>query len=395
MPETRRNSVSILVFSPIARDARVLRQVKNLSRHYSVDVIAYGELPPDFNHVARMLPVKLARGSVARRALTLALLPLGRAAPGWAYDKWYWSRSEVCSAYDNLLASHANIIHANDILALPVAVRAAQQTGASVVLDLHEFARLELENMYWRLLYCHLVEYLMRKYSPQAASYITVNTTIAERYKREYGFCPQVILNAPEYGSGIRFHPVNPEHIHLVHHGSAIRARRLDLMIETVSHADPRFHLHFMLVGDQDYIARLRARAEQVAPRRVSFHSPVSPDRVVHEIAQYDVGFYLLPPASYNDTVALPNKFFDFINAGLAACTGPSQEMVRLSHEYGFGTATSSFDPEEAAALLDRLTPAEIDHMKQQALAARATLNAEVEMGKLLKLYDGLFAGMS
>ena len=81
------------------------------------------------------------------------------------------------------------------------------------------------------------------------------------------------------------------------------------------------------------------------------------------------------------------------VAAGLAVCAGPSPEMVRLISEYGFGVVAPSFNPSEIAAELNRLTAKDISMMKFKALEARTVLNAEVEMGKLLSLYEQLFAG--
>jgi hypothetical protein len=81
------------------------------------------------------------------------------------------------------------------------------------------------------------------------------------------------------------------------------------------------------------------------------------------------------------------------VAAGLAVCIGPSPEMAKITRQYGLGAVAGSFDPAEAAAILNSLSVEEIDRMKQHAVAARSVLNAETEMQKLLQLYAGLLAG--
>jgi hypothetical protein len=182
----------------------------------------------------------------------------------------------------------------------------------------------------------------------------------------------------------------------LIHHGGALRGRRLEQMIEAVAHCDPRYSLHFMLTPNQpDYLAHLRVFAEQAAPGRVIFHDPVHPDQIVQEIAHYDIGFYLLQPDNYNNQVALPNKLFDFINAGLAVCIGPSPEMARLVREHGCGIVTPSFDTAAVAATLNALRPEDIRAMQQGAARAREALNAQVEMGRVVAIYDRLLGEAS
>ena len=388
-----RPRVDILSFSPIASDARVLRQVEYLSRSYAVRVIGYGEYAPPPEWGAEMALVSLAGDIGWRRKLrTLALLPLGRLAGGPAYESWYWGRANHRSAYKILKDSDAGILHANDWNALPVALRAAAQTGGKVVLDLHEYAPRQSEEFWhWRVFQRPMIEHFLRRYSRRAAATITVNETIAEEYARQYGFHPVVVMNAPRLAAPTEFRPTDPAAIHLIHHGAAMRDRKLEGMIQAFAAAQERFILNFMLLeSNAAYVDELRTLGERLAPGRVFFHPPVKPDETVERIASFDLGFYILHPTNFNNAAALPNKFFDFIAAGLGVVIGPSPEMARLSRQYGFGAVAASFRPEDAAVTLNRLSAEDIDRMKQAARQARLELNADVEMGKLVQLYAEL-----
>ena len=169
-----------------------------------------------------------------------------------------------------------------------------------------------------------------------------------------------------------------------------MRDRQLERMIQVVALADQRFTLHFMLVGDQAYIAELKKIAGEIAAGRIFFDDPVAPPDVVRRIAEYDIGLFVLPPINFQWQVSLPNKFFDFINAGLAVCIGPSLEMARLTRQYGFGVVASSFEPVQVAETLNGLTTELIDVMKHRALETRKEFNAEIEMGKIVSLYEKL-----
>ena len=157
-----------------------------------------------------------------------------------------------------------------------------------------------------------------------------VEETIAEKYKEDFGFHSTVVLNTPEYVP-LPEKFVNPENITLVHHGIAKRDRNLELMIRTLDLCDGRYTLHFILADhDPGYIQYLKQLSDQLVPGRVWFHDPIPPDKIVHTIAQHDIGFFLLPPVNENYKYALPNKFFDFIMAGLAVCIGPSPSMSKI-----------------------------------------------------------------
>ena len=398
--------VAILSFTRIHMDARVLRQVRYLSQHYPIAVVGFGQLGSAAGGSVSMSPLPLPLGmDRGRKARTLFLLPLGRIAGGPAYEAWYWRRREHKQALDLLLKSSASFIHANDWDALPVAVRAGEEIGARVVFDAHEYAPLEREEQRrWRLLHKPMIHFFLVRYASRCAASVTVSDTIAARYGQEYGFHPIVVRNIPEAVAapacgddqdrpqGIR--PTDPSQIRLVHHGNAMRNRHLELLIETVARTDPRYSLHFMLIeSSPGYLVELQTLAHSLAPGRVFFHQPVPPREVVGRLAEYDMGIYLLPFTNFNNASALPNKFFDFVAAGLAVCIGPSPEMAKITRQYGLGAVAGSFDPAEAAAILNSLSVEEIDRMKQHAVAARSVLNAETEMQKLLQLYAGLLAG--
>jgi len=116
-------------------------------------------------------------------------------------------------------------------------------------------------------------------------------------------------------------------------------------------------------------------------------------DPLVERISSYDLGFYILPIIGVNYQLSLPNKFFEFVNAGLGMCIGPSPEMERLVRQYGFGVVAPSFDPAIVAETLNRLTAEMIDEMKRKSLKARKELNADIEMGKMIALYQSLQEG--
>lgn len=428
-----RKKVTILAFSPIARDARVLRQIKYLSEKYSVSVIGYGQLN-DYPHVKM---ISLSESNPVKEELTVTgnavnlknkirtwikwdyllvtfnflinlyrylyrLINIAREKVQYKkriimcilFPRWvYWNNSRYKKMLAALLLTAPDIIHANDWNTLPIAVRASSITKAKVILDLHEYAPLEFEhNSQWYATERHLVHYLLKVDAPRADATVTVNQTIADKYEQEYGFSPLVVMNAPEYDSQIVFHPTKDNHIHLVHHGIVSRSRKLDLMIEIIAQTDRRYILNFMLVanrrGDETLLQNLEDLADKLAPGRVFFRQPVPPSQIIREISLFDIGIFPLPHANYSQKYALPNKFFDFIHAGLAICIGPSPEMARLIEQYRFGVTAPSFEPTQMAAILNRLTSKEIDKMKRKSLEARSILCADIEMKKLINLYE-------
>jgi hypothetical protein len=389
-------SICLISFSPIYRDARVLRQIQYLSAQYCLTVIGYGPPHPAWQNHPRVkwITVTEDRHKLAK-PFRLAMLLLGRLYPP-LYNVWYWQKSHHQLALTEAITSGCRALHANDWETLPLAAEATKKTGACLVFDSHEYEPLMFENFRsWKLLHSPAITYFIRRYAHLADASITVAPVIAARYRQEFKLDPIVVLNAPDLVP-LPDRESDTNQIRLIHHGVANPERRLERMIETVALCDPRYSLHFMLVENNPaYVKSLRKLAEQVAPGRVTFHSPVAPEEIVQQISQYDIGFYLLELSdNYNNRAALPNKFFDFIAAGLAICIGPSPAMAEIVHQYGLGCVASTLNPAEVATMLNRLNVEQLLTMRQAARTAAQQLNAEHEMNKVVKLYHQLLEGV-
>lgn len=400
--------VGIISFSNIARDARVLRQVKALGGIYDLTVMGLGEKPSGFDEKnikwvnlevtyrspkSRLERLKnLARifAEFDRREIMLRVysrtIHLGRIFPA-LYDSWYWESPLFSKAYKDVCANPCDAYLANDWNALPIASEAAARHRARLVFDAHEYAPLEMEGLAWRLANAPKIVHFLEKYGPKADAMITVGPMIAQKYKDVFGFNPQVIRNAPE-AVPVPRHDIDPERIGIIHHGGAVRVRRLEEMIEVVAMTQPRFHLNFMLTGtDSAYIDELKNLSAKIAPGRVTFHDPVPPSKVVETISSFDLSLVLKKPTCFNEKYCLPNKFFDSIVAGLAVVSGPSPEMASIIREYVAGRVADSFSLIDVAKALDSLSTDDIRSMRAAASSAAGVLNADHEMRKLTDIF--------
>ena len=149
-------------------------------------------------------------------------------------------------------------------------------------------------------------------------------------------------------------------------------------MIRMLDDLDDRFTLDLILVPSEpayfDYLRRL-ARDRP----RVRFLDPVPMPEIAARLNHYDLGLYLLEPNSFNNRHALPNKFFEFIQARLAIAIGPSPEMARLVRAHGLGIVADDFDPRSLAASLKGLTTADIDAFKAASHRAAPVLSWDYE----------------
>jgi glycosyltransferase involved in cell wall biosynthesis len=400
-----RPSVCIIAFSPVARDGRVLRQIEYLAPHYDLTAIGIGPAPagvpgaagltwrrlpegPEESRWLRSLPMRAVDRAMRAAIPILNGIPALAAARGAAYERCYWSELWYRAALAFAVDAGCDAYHANDWTALPVAAEAARRLGARLVFDAHEYAPLEHENRPgWHVRERPVIEYFLRKYLCRVDGFTTVCEPIGRRYQEEFGVAARIVHNAPKRVD-LPARARDPAAVRLVHHGAAVRDRRLDKMILALAAAEPRFSLHLMLVpGHPGYVEELEALAQRVAPGRVAFHPPVPPGRTAEAVAAYDLGFYVLEPCSYNNLMAAPNKFFDYIAAGMPVCIGPSPAMAEIVRRYGLGLVAPSFDPAAVAATLDTLDGPALAALQQGARRAAGVFHADAEMAKLVSLY--------
>jgi len=356
-----------------------MRQVRLLESRYKVTVVGFGQKPDadiefiGVSHKPAPLPAKMWRAFKLLLGLS---------------ESYYWNRHEVRSARSLLGEQKFDLVISNDIAALPLALLVARE--APVLMDAHEYSPREFEDKWWwRLLIGRYHHDLCKRYLPRAGGMITVCQGIADEYALNYGVAAEVVQNAP---TSERLDPTKaePGRIRLIHHGGAIRSRHIETMIEVMRHLDDRFTLDLMLVGnDIGYMTELRTRAAKDS--RIRFVEPVPmPDICKALNGQYDMGIYLLPPVNFNHRYALPNKFFEFIQARLAVAIGPSPEMARLVKAYGFGVVAESFQPADLAALLSTVTEADLVRFKLAADVAAESLSYETGGRTLLSLVERL-----
>lgn len=375
----------VLSFTDLGRDPRVNRQIRFLARDFRVTAAGLGD--PGIEGV-EFLPLRGPEGSRIARALAAPLLVSGR------YERYYWSRPEIRQARERLSGRQADLFVANDIEALPVVLEAAGKTP--VLFDAHEYAPRQFEDLWrWRLLHRPFREYLCRTYIPRTAAMLTVCDTIAAAYARDTGVEPRVIWNAPEFAA---LEPsrggADDGQVRLVHHGGAQRSRRLELMIDTLKALPPRFTLDFLLVpADPAYLQELRARA--ACRPGIRFLPPVPMRDLPRALNRYDAGIYILPPVNFNHQAALPNKFFEFVQARLAVGIGPSVEMKNLVERFGLGVVAEDFSPPALARALGGLDAGRIAAFKNRAHAAARELSAEVQEARFRAVIAGMRLGSS
>ncbi|MDM8527692.1 glycosyltransferase [Anaerolineales bacterium HSG24] len=376
-------TIVIISYSNLYTDPRVNRQIRFLSQKYRV--IAIGFANPQVQNVTFM-PVTHVSKNYVQKLGAIALLSTKQ------YETYYWKFSHVQETLQLLNAIKADLIIANDLETLPVVLRGAN--GVKVVFDAHEYFPKQFEDRFLeKLFFTAYKNYFCKLYIPKVDGMMTVCQKIADEYEKDMGVKAVVVTNAPKY------HSIEPNlkstedrKVRMIHHGGANPSRRIENMIKVMDYIDDRFELDLLLVPfESRYTEKLKKLARH--NKKIRFLPPVPMQELVAFSSQYDIGLFLLQPTSFSYLYALPNKFFEFIQARIMVAIGPSPEMAHIVQKYDLGVVSDDFQPKSLAKKLSSLTYDQINYYKQQSDEVAHLMSAEQNKSKLFFLIEKVLRG--
>jgi glycosyltransferase involved in cell wall biosynthesis len=204
----------------------------------------------------------------------------------------------------------------------------------------------------------------------------TVSSGLSNLYRRDYEVCMRVVHSTPSLNPLIYPHPAHFP-FRLVHHGVANRNRSLEQLIYIARALPEMVVLSFFLTGDQNEIKRLKTIADEMP--NVEFCSPVPMTDIVQTMNNYDLGLVYWPPTTENLINSAPNKFFEYLHAGVAVVCAPLPSIAPIVDEYDCGIMAESFDRDSVVSLIKNLSAADITRMKYNARKAAEKYSFENE----------------
>lgn len=319
------------------------------------------------------------------RLIHAALLPIARVGQGWKGA--YWTDRRVRDMYEEVRSAKPDVVHAHDWNTLPIAARLAKETGCRFVYDSHEFASGEHEvSRAWRLLYAPFTRAIERQFIRRASAVITVSASLAIEIQKLYGLerTPTAVRNIPDTDR-IAPSPLG-ERINVLYHGGIDRSRG---MVEAVSSiAD--WPENFDLTIRASIPADIRTDIERAAPRgdRVSLVPAVAPGEVVQAANPFDIGIHPYLGTGEQYEFSLPNKFFEYLHAGLALCVTDYSEIGSLMKAHDLGRLIARpVTPFTIAAALNGFTRDRLWAYKQASFRLAETMTWAAEAETLVRLY--------
>jgi glycosyltransferase involved in cell wall biosynthesis len=161
-------------------------------------------------------------------------------------------------------------------------------------------------------------------------------------------------LFVPAVSKGMSVAGADPNKFTAVFCGAHGVANGLDAAIEAASILKRRSvdDIQLVFIGDGNQKARLKTRAQSEGLQNVVFVDSISKNTLAEQLPRAHVGLMLLRnvPAFYYGTS--PNKFFDYLSAGLPVLTNYPGWVADLVTQHQCGAAVAPDDPSAFAEAL-------------------------------------------
>lgn len=290
-----------------------------------------------------------------------------------------------------LLFKKTDYILANDLDTLLPAYLVSKIKGSKVIYDSHEYFT-EAAGLtgrdFQKNVWLKVEEWIF----PKIETIYTVNESIASIYRKKYKVKVQVVRNIPPMNVlenaktktelGL---PLDKQIILL--QGAYIDYDRgAKEVAYAMKYVDNTL---FLIIGTGQEIATVeKLRVEESLEDKII----ILPKMPFHELMQYtanvDLGLSVDKPLHLNYTLSLPNKLFDYIQAGIPLLTSNLPELARVQEKYSIGLMLDNHKPEHIAEkITEALRSDKRELWKKNCNEASKEYNWEKESQVIVSMY--------
>ncbi|MEN9968860.1 MAG: hypothetical protein RIR94_1044 [Bacteroidota bacterium] len=295
-----------------------------------------------------------------------------------------------------LLFQKFDFIFANDLDTLPAAYLASRLKRKPIIYDSHELFT-EVPELVSRPLIQNCWSILEKWMLPRIGEMITVNASIARIFEKKYKVQTHVVRNVPIRLEHIDPHPksflgLTDEQTMLIIQGSGLNVQRG--VEEAVMAMALIPNAVLFLVGDGDVMPSIKAMVKQMQLQdRVRLIGRVPYQELLKYTAAADLGLALDKPVSLNYALALPNKVFDYIQAGTPIIASSLIEIETLVNKHNCGIIIPEVTPQQIAESIHTLIedPKRLAAYKSNCQKAAETEHWDADKQVLIELVRRVF----
>ncbi len=289
-----------------------------------------------------------------------------------------------------LIFSNYNLIWSNDLDTLPASALAAKFRNKHLCYDCHEYF-VEVPELTHRRLVRNIWVWLEKLFIAVPHSYSTVSDSIAKVYGDKYDIKMKVLKNLPlrnEDNLTSKSENSKDQTNIILYQGSVNVDRGLEEMIETMQYIN---NAELWIVGDGDIRQQLVALSEQLKlTDQVKIKGRVPFAELNSITKQATIGISLEKPIGMNYQYAMPNKLFDYLQAGIPVVVSALPEMKKFVKEYQIGLVAENHEISYLADLMNSLLKdkSRLKDFRNQCLAIREQFTWENQEAELLSMLE-------
>lgn len=257
--------------------------------------------------------------------------------------------SYQCWLFFYLLFKKTDIIWANDLDTVLPCFLVSKLRRDTFIVDSHELftevpelIKAPIKRSIWLFIEKHL--------AVKARVFITVNQSLADIFHKKYGIKPKVVRNVPKRVELAPAHTKNRLNIPdgdlvVVIQGSGInKGRGLDETIEAISGLSD---VSLLVIGGGNAIDEAKQKTKALGiESKIHFIARIPYQEMMQYTQMAAIGLAFDADPCLNFYYALPNKIFDYFQAGIAVISGPQPEISGLVSTYECGYLMKQISPE-------------------------------------------------
>jgi glycosyltransferase involved in cell wall biosynthesis len=215
----------------------------------------------------------------------------------------------------------------------------------------------------------------------------TVSESIAEEFNRRYKVRYEVIRNITrlrEFTGQPAFEKF------LLYQGAVNEARAFEQLVPAMKSIASKL----IICGDGNFMGQLRELiSKNKVGDKVELKGMLFPDELWSISQTAAIGMGVAENTGINQYLALPNKFFDYIHAGLPQIAMNFPEYRKINEQFEVAVLLDDISSERIAEAVNNLLHNTVLYQKlrQNCLRARQVLNWQQEEKKLLDFYQSVF----
>ena len=314
------------------------------------------------------------------------------AQPVWPIGqmRFIWYSLKAATLARNL---KADVYHAVDLDTLWMACAAAKKTGGRIVYESRELYTEQL-SLYKRHIPKSFWGMLENKLIKKIDAVVTVSESIADELARRYGISkPEVVMNVAgttpkdERVDFRRAYGIDSKFL-LLFQGVLRPGQGINRVLRAIVSLP---NVAFVVVGDGPDKPEIEKQVRELGlESRVIFTGAVSPDKLAGYTAGADAGVMLIEPLALNSYLALPQKLFQYISAGVPPIVSNLPELRRTVDENNLGLVLGETSTEKDTKAIDEFLQNSLGQAKKACHIAGKKFRWEIEGRKLIEIYKRL-----